>query len=321
MKAPGLKRLLRPRRRRGFWEDAVRKVRRRGGSPRDVSMPPGVIFFENLYLWERAVMEPISGRRRDTPLDWFWRTHVGGRVSRTLSVSCGTGYWERRMAEMGFSATVDAFDYSEAALEWARDLARKKGFSNISYRRADINSVELEPGGYDVVVSVAALHHVLELEHALDQIHRALKPGGLLFFDEYIGPNRMQWPDRVLEVANEILACIPKHKRVRFGDGSIKKREDRVPVERMLETDPTEAVRSEEIIAMVRDRFETVEIKPYGGTLLMPLFMNIVGNFNPEADGDRLILDFCLAAEKILLREKVLEPVFAVGAARKKEDG
>jgi len=232
-----------------FWDRAARKARKAGGDSRDVSMPPGILFFENLYLWERAVMEPISGRREDTPLDWFFRTFVRRKSERALSISCGTGFWERRIARMGFAAEIDAFDYSRACLEWARDLAAQEGIKNIHYRQADINTIDLPPERYDFVVSVAALHHVQNLEHALGQISRSIKPGGLFFYDEYVGPNRMQWSDEVLKIVNSTLKIIPSRYR-RSVTGGLKEKQERVTVEQMIEIDPTEAVRSEDILPL-----------------------------------------------------------------------
>ncbi len=306
------------RRDANFWDAAVKSIRRKGGKPRDVTMPPGVIFFENLYLWERAVMEPISGRRQDTPVDWFFRTFVKEKASRALSISCGTGFWERRIAEMGFAAEVDAFDYSRACLDWAADLARKGGLNNINYWQADINKISLIPEHYDFAISVAALHHVSNLDYVLQEINRSLKPGGVFFFDEYVGPNRMQWPDEVLRIVNSVLKIMPPRYRKDLS-GRIKEREERVPVNKMIKIDPTEAVRSADILDVAGRYFEVLEKREYGGAILMPLFMNIIGNFDAAREEDRRILDFCLYLEKSLLENGVIKANGVVAACRKKE--
>ncbi len=303
---------------REFWDGSVRRARERGESDRSVSMPPGVLFFENLYLWERAVMEPISGRRQDTPIDWFFRTFVKEKAKRALSLSCGTGFWERRLVSMGFASRVDAFDTSESCLEWASELAAKEGLSGIEYRLADANTVELPKEAYDFAVSVAALHHVENLEHLLAQVSASLKPGGWLVFDEYVGPNRMQWSDRVLEIVNEVLGILPERYRISVRDGLPKVREERFPVEKMIEIDPSEGVRSEEIIPLVERYFQLAARRQYGGAILMPLFMNIVGNFDAAREEDRMILDFCLLLEKTLLREKVVPANGVLGVARRR---
>jgi 2-polyprenyl-3-methyl-5-hydroxy-6-metoxy-1,4-benzoquinol methylase len=301
-----------------FWDLAVEKIRRKGGSSRDVSMPPGVIFFENLYLWKRAVMEPISGRHDDNPIDWFFNTFVNEKAARALSISCGTGFWERRLSQMDFAESIDAFDYSQACLDWAREKASEKGLDNINYWQADINEIKLQRNHYDFVISVAALHHVDNLEHVLQEINGSLKPGGLFFYDEYIGPNRMQWTDEVLAEVNRVLATMPSRYR-RQVSGGMKKKETRVPIEKMIEIDPTEAVRSEDILPLTGKYFEVLEKREYGGAILMPLFMNIIGNFDASREEDRRILDYCLKLEKELLEDGVL-PANGVAVVCRKKD-
>lgn len=201
---------------------------------------------------------------------------------------------------MGFVEQIDAFDLSPACLEWTRKLAGRKGWRNITYRQADINTVRLEPGAYDCVISVAALHHVTRLENIFGEVRRALKPGGLFFYNEYVGPNRMQWSDRVLEEVNAILARIPRRYRLQVS-GGVKTEEQRVPPEAMTKVDPSEAVRSEEILPLTEEYFDVVEKREYGGAILMPLFMNIIENFDAGREEDRKILDHCLERERTLL--------------------
>jgi SAM-dependent methyltransferase len=301
-----------------FWDKAVRDARERGKSPQDVSMPPGIMFFENRYLWERSVMEPISGKLNDTVTDWFWRTHIGRKVDRVLSICCGTGFWERTIVSRDFANRVDAFDGSVAAIEWARDLAVEEGLQGINYWHDDVNTIQLEKNSYDVVMSMAALHHVLNLEHVMQEVSGALKPGGLLIYDEYVGPNRIQWDDKTLQIVNSILEILPDRYKVKTQYGNLKTEENRVPIERMIQIDPTEAIRSEDIIRLSEKYFDVVDRKFYGGAILFPLFMNIVGNFDADRESDRLTMDFCLNVEKILLREKVILPNFAVMVCRTK---
>ena len=94
--------------------------------------------------------------------------------------------------------------------------------------------------------------------------------------------------------------------------------EERVPVEKMIEIDPTEGVRSEEIIPLSEKYFTILARKEYGGAILMPLFMNIVGNFDAEREADRQILDYCLSREKELLRDGDLPANGVVVICRKK---
>lgn len=220
---------------------------------------------------------------------------------------------------MGFAERVDAFDSSPACVDWARELAVQEGRTGIEYSVADANCIELPAETYDFVFSAAALHHVENLEHLFAQISASLKPGGWLVFDEYVGPNRMQWTDQVLEIVNGILEFLPDRFRVNVRAGSPKKREERVPIAKRIKIDPSEAVRSQEILPLAGRYFDLVEIREYGGAILMPLFMDIIGNFDAARQEDRLILDFCLLLEKTLLREKVVPANGVLGVARRRD--
>ena len=218
---------------------------------------------------------------------------------------------------MAFAERIDAFDYSQACLDWAGEKASENGLDNINYWQADINEIKLKRNHYDFVISVAALHHVANLEHVLQEINGSLKPGGLFFYDEYVGPNRMQWTDEVLNEVNQVLATMPSRYRKQVS-GGLKKKEERVPIKKMIEIDPTEAVRSEDILPLTGRYFEVLEKREYGGAILMPLFMNIVGNFNASREEDRRILDHCLNREKELLRDGVILANGVIVVCRKK---
>ena len=58
----------------------------------------------------------------------------------------------------------------------------------------------------------------------------------------------------------------------------------------MIVADPSEAVRSSEIVPLLEDYFSILEIKGYGGAILHELLYDIAGNFCEENTGslDRL---------------------------------
>lgn len=315
--ADKLRNLQRSSDRLKFWDRAASKNREVGCDPREVSNPPGVLYFENNYLWQRAVMEPISGRREDTPIDWFFRDFLQKPAERVLSICCGTGSFERELAQKGYAEHIDAFDASGASIEWASSLAKEQGLNIINYWVADGNSVRLREREYDLVISMAALHHIENLEHIFQEIRNVMKPGGLLFYDEYIGKNRMQWPEEVLKIVNGILMLLPRHYRVQISNGKAKDEEIMVSEDLMIKRDPTEAVRSEDILPLTERYFEIVTRKDYGGAILMPLFMNIVSNFDSSRKEDCKIMDFCIYLEKLLLSSGAIKPNGTVVVCRK----
>jgi 2-polyprenyl-3-methyl-5-hydroxy-6-metoxy-1,4-benzoquinol methylase len=60
----------------------------------------------------------------------------------------------------------------------ARKTAEAEGLEGLTYEVADLNTTKFPPETYDTVYAHAALHHVFQFEHLLDQIKQTLKPGG-----------------------------------------------------------------------------------------------------------------------------------------------
>ena len=85
--------------------------------------------------------------------------------------------------------------------------------------------------------------------------------------------------------------------------------------------DPSEAIRSAEIVPLLKDYFDVIEFKGYGGSLLHLVLEGIAGNFVP---GDPLATEWVerlSAIEDQLILEGRLAHDFAVIIARKPVEG
>ncbi len=235
-----------------------------------------------------------------------------------LSFGCGSGGQEMLVAERGLADRIEAFDRSPDAIEVARRLTRERGFQSLEFEVGDLAEVDLPEGEYDVVVSTLQLHRVDDLEAVLGRIANALKPGGWLLANEYVGPRRFQFTDRQLRIVEELLSITPQHLRF---DYIAKQRKDTFvarPEAFWAEEAPSEAISSEQIEPAISRVFEQVEVRPYGGTLLNPYLEHIVGNFDPKSEEDMTILRFVMFVERLLIEEEVLSSDFAVVAGRKR---
>ena len=92
-----------------------------------------------------------------------------------MDIGCGKGTFSRRLAEQ--SRSVLALDLSPEMIRLAR--SGSASFANIDFQLADVMSLDLPPGEFDCVASIATLHH-LPLREALKKMKAALKPGGIL---------------------------------------------------------------------------------------------------------------------------------------------
>jgi SAM-dependent methyltransferase len=94
---------------------------------------------------------------------------LGARPGETLiDVGCGTGYFTRRFARSGLTAT--GVDVDPAVLAFARAHAAGE-----TYRQADARHLPFRDGAFDVGVSVAALCFIDEPSLALAEMVRVVR--------------------------------------------------------------------------------------------------------------------------------------------------
>jgi SAM-dependent methyltransferase len=242
----------------------------------------------------------------------------GTPVERVLTLGCGAGEFERGLAQYHFAREHDAFDIAEAAIHSAVEAAREAGLTHVRYEVADLNHVALPRDRYDVVFGLSAIHHISALEHLFSQVRGSLKPRGFLLLDEFIGPSQFQWPDTQLAAANRALAELPEPFRRRLdAPGQIKTTVSRPTVESMNEGDPSEAIRSAEIVPLLKEYFEVIEFRGYGGSLLHLVMSGIARNFVPGDPVATQWVERLCAIEDQLILEGTLAHDFAVIIARK----
>jgi SAM-dependent methyltransferase len=263
--------------------------------------------------WVRVpgVDENMNRRATGDPeMDWI--THSAGLLAKfpkpikTLSLGCGFGVIERVLRRCDYCQLIHGVDVAEGAIEGARKAAQDQGLDGLTYEVADLNTATLPKETYDAVYVHAALHHVFQLEHLLDQIKQTLKPGGLFVVYEYIGPSQMQFPRRDLELADVFLNVIPERYRKLQRRGGIKKEAVRVSLDSMNSSDPSEGIRASEIVPLIASRFEIRHFRYVGGTLLLLVFNEIAGNFL-ESDLEIMpLVDALITLDNFLIDNKVL---------------
>ncbi len=123
-------------------------------------------------------------------------------------LGCGEGYLTVETAR--WAKSVVAIDRSEAALDRARELARRRRVTSITWKKGDLMKLPLADGSVDVALLSQALHHAARPERALAEAVRILRPGGrVLVLDlrehdqawvrERLGDERLGFRDTELE--------------------------------------------------------------------------------------------------------------------------
>ena len=144
---------------------------------------------------------------------------------RALSLGCGPGDREIEWARLGAFAHITGVDIVAEQAERAITRAKEAGLDDaLSFHVADARQALREAEGQcDVVLALNSLHHFGHLDQTMGLIAAALRPGGLLIMDEYVGPSRFQWAGAQMRAANALLAALPQQRRIQ-DDGRIKRR-------------------------------------------------------------------------------------------------
>jgi SAM-dependent methyltransferase len=185
------------------------------------------------------------------------------------------------------SGTLDVVECSPRRI--ARLRQRLQGFGErVRLQCQDLNFLALPAQHYDLVIAASGTFRVVNLEFFLDEIAQALRPGGLLGLISYVGERRQLYAPARLALVNAALAEIPDRFRLDGGAGIGPANQDTIA--------PFGAVRSDEILPIVRSRFEVVEEHLAGRLFPLHLYLDIPAL---EREAPELL-------ERLLTREREL---------------
>ncbi|MCA0332016.1 MAG: class I SAM-dependent methyltransferase [Actinobacteria bacterium] len=111
--------------------------------------------------------------------------HVAGRdgwpYGKALELGCGTGFFLLNLKQGGVLDEGHVTDLSPGMVEVAVRNAKGLGF-DVEGRVADAESLPYDDATFDLVVGHAVLHHIPDVELAMREVMRVLKPGGRFVF-------------------------------------------------------------------------------------------------------------------------------------------
>lgn len=122
--------------------------------------------------------------------------------ARVLDVACGRGAVLFPAAEaVGTNGLVIGIDLAEGMVQETSREATQRGLTNVQVRQMDAEHLDFPDALFDVILCGFALFFFPQLERALAEFHRVLKPGGRIAvstwgnkFDE-----EWEWFDKLVE--------------------------------------------------------------------------------------------------------------------------
>ena len=173
----------------------------------------------------------------------------------------------------------------------------------VHYEVADCDRLVPPAGEYDAAFFHQSLHHISDPDALLERVRIALRPGGFLYVDEYVGPSRDEWTDEHLDAARRLFGEL---------DPSLRLQDVEAPVDAR---DPSEMIRSSRILPAIRSRFGVLYERPYWGNLLFPLVCALRGEALSRPE-NRPVVRGLVEEERRLTAEGVFtKPLFAVVVA------
>lgn len=280
------------------------------------------IYWETLHLVAHYQFDCVSGNPN---LDLFAHTikliqnesAFQGRKIRCAMIGCSEiTRPELPLFNSGLFEEITIFDIAQGLLDRQQLLVEKEGYDRIFYRYANLNEYQFSENSLEFIFAWGTVHHIENLEHFFAQARKALTTNGLIIMREYVGPNYIQLTDTQMTISDAILRLIPSEYR-RRPDGSIKENGDRPNLKELLKVDPSESVRSQDILDALAAEFDVISLCKTGGTILHPLLNSIAGNFEKDERGAE-ILRTIIKIEKVLIEGGLLPSDYVYLVARRK---
>jgi ubiquinone/menaquinone biosynthesis C-methylase UbiE len=100
--------------------------------------------------------------------------------SQVLEAGCGIGAQTVILAKNSPEAQITSIDISAESLKKAEENVRKQGYTNVTFRQADIFHLPFAPASFDHIFVCFVLEHLPEPRQALLRLRPLLKDGGTI---------------------------------------------------------------------------------------------------------------------------------------------
>ena len=141
-------------------------------------------------------------RQHLTPAERSLLAHVPGGARTAVDVGCGDGFISRALATRGLD--VLGIDVSPGMIALARERTSPR--LTIEYRQLDVTSTTDVDMEFDVVVSIAMVHH-LPLDIIVPRLVKLVAPGGVLLVQDIVQR------DRILDLPFNVAGAIMRRMR------------------------------------------------------------------------------------------------------------
>ena len=172
---------------------------------------------ENYYHWVHAAHIDAHARRTAGRNAAFFLPHLKPGMA-VLDAGCGPGSITLGLAEAVAPGNVTGVDLDARSLEVARKLAAERVIQNVTLELHHLRALPYEDATFDAVFMHAVLQHVDEPVRILRELHRVLKPGGVIGVADADHDGAIFWPEEPMILRGyEITTALRAEGDVRVG--------------------------------------------------------------------------------------------------------
>ncbi len=262
-------------------------------------------YWNNIPLVLQYICKNYTGNKKKWWITDFKERYCEQPFEHALVIMCGNGWVERGLYDKGIAKQFSAFDYLDDLLEKAEQAREGRP---IHYFQADANQLELDENKYDLIINVAAMHHVQYINRMCRTLCKALKPDGVFVNTDYIGPHRNQYSMRHWHYVKKVNSQLPEQYR--------KEPLNKPYIGTMLHTDSSEAIHSELTFESIARYFNIIERHDTNGGIAYPLLThnkNISKDLTPDM---KKWVEYILQKDVEYTAEKKVPPLFSYFIAK-----
>lgn len=130
-------------------------------------------------IFEKIYEKPGAVWTRTEPTPELKELVETGKIKpcKAIDIGCGEGFYSIYLASEGFDVT--GIDFSEKAIQYAKENAKKQGV-NVRFIAMDLKNLDELKEKFNFVLELGVMHHVMleQRQKHVENVNKLLSPGG-----------------------------------------------------------------------------------------------------------------------------------------------